>query len=82
VNIFLLGDAVTYAVLEHKTPDRYNDLEKVLCDLAVKNVAIKHCGPCLDARGLNEQSLIDRVERGSLGDLSRWTSEAEKVLTF
>jgi len=82
VNVFLLGDAVSCAVSRQKTPDGYYNLERMLRALVVKKVPIKYCGTCLDARGLSEDYLIAGVERGTMGDLAKWTSESDKVVTF
>ena len=82
VNVFLLSDAVACAVTGQKTPDGYYNLERMIRSIVTKNVAVKCCGTCLDARGITEESLVSGVERGTMGDLSKWTSEAEKVLTF
>ena len=82
VNIFLLGDAVSCAVSGQKTPDGYYNLERMLRSLIVKKVTIRCCGTCLDARGLSEDYLIAGVERGTMSDLAKWTSESDKVVTF
>ena len=82
VNVFLLADAVSCAVSGQKNPEGYYNLERMLRALVVKNVAIKCCGTCLDARGLSEEYLLDGVERGTMGDLAKWTSESDKVVTF
>ncbi|MCJ7817641.1 MAG: DsrE family protein [Candidatus Thorarchaeota archaeon] len=82
VNVFLLGDAVSSAVSGQKTPDGYYNLERMLRALIVKKVTIKCCGTCLDARGLSEDYLVAGVERGTMSDLAKWTSESDKVITF
>jgi uncharacterized protein involved in oxidation of intracellular sulfur len=82
VNVFLIGDAVTCAVSGQKTPNGYYNLERMIRALVAKRVAIKCCGTCLDARGLKEEFLIDGVQRGSMTELAKWTSESEKVVTF
>ena len=82
VNVFLIGDAVSCAASGQKTADGYYNLERMIRALVVKKVAIKCCGTCLDARGLSEESLVSGVERGSMSDLAKWTSESDKVVTF
>jgi len=82
VNVFLLGDAVSCAVSGQKTPEGYYNLERMLRALINKKVTIKCCGTCLDARGLSEDYLVTGAERGTMGDLAKWTAESDKVVTF
>ncbi|MFX0044314.1 MAG: DsrE/DsrF/TusD sulfur relay family protein [Candidatus Hermodarchaeota archaeon] len=82
VNIFLIGDAVSCAISGQKTPDGYYNLERMIRALVAKNVTIKCCGTCLDGRGLKEDSLVTGMDRGSMSELARWTSESGKVITF
>ena len=82
LNVFLLGDAVSCAMSGQKTLDGYYNLERMIRAIVTKKVAVLCCGTCLDARGISEDSLVSGVKRGTMGDLSKWTSEAEKVITF
>ena len=82
VNVFLIGDAVSCAASGQKTADGYYNLERMIRALVIKKVTIKCCGTCLDARGLSEESLVSGVERGSMSDLAKWTSESDSVVTF
>jgi Uncharacterized conserved protein involved in intracellular sulfur reduction len=40
------------------------------------------CKTCLEARGILDQHLVAEAKRATLDDLTEWTEEAEKVLTF
>jgi uncharacterized protein involved in oxidation of intracellular sulfur len=40
------------------------------------------CGACLDARGLDEDRLVDGARRSTLDELTDWTLWAEETLTF
>ncbi|MCK5240041.1 MAG: DsrE family protein [Candidatus Thorarchaeota archaeon] len=82
IRIFLIGDAVSCALSGQKTPDGYYNLERMIRALITKNVAISCCGGCIDARGIEEASLIKGVERGTMSILATWTAELEKVITF
>jgi uncharacterized protein involved in oxidation of intracellular sulfur len=82
VNVFLIGDAVACAVSGQKTPDSFYNLERMIRSLLTKKVAIMCCGTCLDARGLNEESLVSGVKRGRMSDLAKWSLESEKSITF
>ncbi|MHA2423738.1 MAG: DsrE/DsrF/TusD sulfur relay family protein [Candidatus Thorarchaeota archaeon] len=82
VRVFLIGDAVSCAISGQKTPDGYYNLERMIRALVTKKVPIKCCGTCLDARGLKEEWLISGVERGTMDELSSWTTISDKVITF
>jgi uncharacterized protein involved in oxidation of intracellular sulfur len=36
----------------------------------------------MDARGITEPELIEGVHRGSMEELTAWTMEADKVISF
>lgn len=82
VRVFLIGDAVTCAVSGQKTPDGYYNLERMIRALVGKSVDIKCCGACIDARGLDESSLVAGVKRGTMSDLAKWTAASDEVITF
>jgi uncharacterized protein involved in oxidation of intracellular sulfur len=82
LRLFLIGDAVGCAVAGQKTPDGYYTLETMIRSLARKGASIACCGSCMDARGLTEEMLADGAKRSSMDELTEWTLEAEKVLTF
>jgi len=50
--------------------------------------AIRHgaqvacCGTSIDARALSEHALIEGARRSTLDELSDWTLQADKVITF
>ncbi|MGV9170277.1 MAG: DsrE/DsrF/TusD sulfur relay family protein [Promethearchaeia archaeon] len=82
LNIFMIGDGVSCAAAAQKTPDGYYNLARMIRALLAKDVTIRCCGTCLDARGLNEESLVSGVERGSMSDLAEWTMESDNVVSF
>jgi uncharacterized protein involved in oxidation of intracellular sulfur len=82
LKVFLMGDAVTCARINQKTPDGYYNLERMLKGLAPKGVAVGACGTCLDARGMTEDPLVEPVRRSTLAELTEWTIWADKVITF
>ena len=82
VNVFLLADAVTCAIPKQQTPDGYYNLERMLKSVIRKGGSIKACGGCLDARGLKEVVLIEGVESSTMKQLTQWTYDADKVVTF
>ncbi|MHA2383470.1 MAG: DsrE/DsrF/TusD sulfur relay family protein [Candidatus Thorarchaeota archaeon] len=82
VNVFLIGDAVSCAVSDQKTPDGYYNIERMIRALITKNVSISCCGTCLDTRGLKEEFLVSGVTRGTMSILAKWTLESENVISF
>lgn len=82
ITVFLLGDAVSCAVLGQKTPNGFYNLERMMRALIAKGAKVKCCGTCLDARGLTDVPLVKGVERGSMDDLSRWFLESDKTIGF
>lgn len=82
VNVFLMGDAVSCAVSGQKTPDGYYNLERMIRAVVTKKVDIICCGGCLNARGLSDDYLVSGVKRGTMSDLAKWTTVADKVITF
>jgi uncharacterized protein involved in oxidation of intracellular sulfur len=82
VRVFLMADAVGCAKPGQKTPDGYYNVERMLRGLTGKGVAIGCCGTCLDARGFTDADLAEGVHRSSMAELTAWTIEADKVITF
>ncbi len=82
VKVFLIGDAAAAAKKGQSVPSGYYKVETMLGAAAKHGSAIGVCGSCLDARGLREDELIEGAHRGSMDELTAWTLEADKVLTF
>ena len=82
VNVFLLADAVTCAIPDQQTPDGYYNLERMLKSVIRKGGEVKACGGCLIARGLKEETLIEGVESSTMKQLTQWTYDADKVVSF
>ena len=80
--VFLMGDAVTCAVRNQKTPDGYYALDRMLKGFARHGGQIACCGTCLDARGLSAENLIEEAPRSTMDELAAWTVEADEVLVF
>ncbi|MFW6279058.1 MAG: DsrE/DsrF/TusD sulfur relay family protein [Bacillota bacterium] len=82
VMIFLLGDAVTAMLPDQELPPGYYNIEKMVKTILNNGGVIKACGSCSKARGIEELDLIDDIEISTMSQLSKWTVEADKVLTF
>ena len=82
IHVFLLGDSTVCARKGQKVPQGYYNLESTLKGLVSKKIRVSACGTCMDARGIQDSDLLDRVGRGSMDELSEWVIWADKVLIF
>jgi uncharacterized protein involved in oxidation of intracellular sulfur len=77
-----MGDAVTCSLKGQSTPSGYYNIERMMKVLASRRCTIGVCGSCMDARGLNNELLVEGARRSSMDELTSWTREADKVLVF
>lgn len=82
VNVFLLADAVFCGLPNQKTPDGFYNIERMMKSVISKGGAVKSCGGCSKARGIDELPFIEGVELSNMKEFAQWTVEADKVLTF
>ena len=82
VRIFLMADAVGCAVAGQQTPNGYYNLERLLASAIKHGAAVGLCGTCMDARGLEDDQLVEGAHRSTLDELTDWTIWADKVVTF
>jgi uncharacterized protein involved in oxidation of intracellular sulfur len=82
VLVFLMADAVTCALPNQSTPPGYYNLERMLKSVIAKGGQVKACGTCSEARGIKGLALIEGVEISTMSQLTLWTVEADKVITF
>jgi len=82
VRIFLMADAATCALPNQNTPNGYYNIERMLKSVLNKGGQVKICGTCADARGMKNLQMIEGVEMSTMIELTKWTVEADKVITF
>ena len=82
VTVFLMGDGVTAAMQNQKTPDGYYTLDRLLSIVVRNNGIIECCGTCMDARGISDEMLIEDSKRSTMEILADHTLAADKVLVF
>jgi len=82
VRIFLMADAATCALANQNTPNGYYNIERMLKSVFLKGGQVKICGTCADARGMKNLQMIEGVEMSTMIELTKWTVEADKVITF
>ena len=82
VRVFLMADAVTCALPNQSTPQGYYNIERMLKSVIAKGGEVKACGTCSEARGIKGLAVIEGVEISTMSQLTLWTVEADKVITF
>lgn len=82
ITVFLMGDGVTAAMGNQKTPDGYYRLDRMLSVVTRSGGVIACCGTCMDARGISDEMLIEGAARSTMEALTDATLAAEKVLVF
>jgi uncharacterized protein involved in oxidation of intracellular sulfur len=81
LTIFLIGDSVLCAKSGQLTPNGYYNLERMLKPV-IKKGEVLLCGICMDARGIQDEELVDGCKRSNLDELRMHTLEADKVIVF
>ena len=82
VRIFLMADAVTCVLPNQATPQGYYNIERMLKSVISKGGQVKACGTCSEARGIKGLALIEGVEISTMSQLTLWSVESDKVITF
>ncbi|MFO7914537.1 MAG: DsrE family protein [Candidatus Krumholzibacteriales bacterium] len=82
IRIFLLADAVFCGLPNQTTPNGYYNIERMLKSVIKKGGEVKSCGGCSEARGINKLQFIEGVQLSNMKELSQWTVESDKVMTF
>jgi uncharacterized protein involved in oxidation of intracellular sulfur len=82
LRVFPIGDAAACAKRNQKVPAGYYNLEVMLGSVARRGGSIGVCASCMDARGINQEDLIEGAHRSSMDELTDWTLWADKVLVF
>ena len=77
-----MGDAVTVAMRNQKTPDGYYKLDRMLSVVPRNGGEILCCGTCMDARGISADMLLNDAHRSTMDALATLTLAADKTLVF
>ena len=65
-----------------KVPSGYYNTQNMLGAVLRHGGTVGVCGSCIDARGITDGELAEGARRSSLDELTAWTLEADRVLTF
>ncbi len=82
ITVFLLGDAVLCAKSGQTTPNGYYNLERMVRRIVADDGRVLLCGTCMDARGLDQGSMLDGARRSTMDELAATTRAADEVLVF
>ena len=82
LRVFLIGDAVACARSGQKVPPGYYNVQTMLGATAKHGGRIGVCGSCMDARGIGEPDLVEGAHRSSMDELTTWSIEADRIITF
>jgi uncharacterized protein involved in oxidation of intracellular sulfur len=82
LSVFLIGDAVACAKVGQKVPSGYYNTQNMLGAVIRQGGTVGVCGSCIDARGISDNELLEGARRSTLDELTTWTLEADRVLTF
>jgi uncharacterized protein involved in oxidation of intracellular sulfur len=81
-SVFLVADAVAAARKGQRTVEGFYNVEHMLKRLMASEARVLLCGTCMDARGIQENDLIEGARRSSMDDLALITLAADKVIVF
>ena len=82
LRIFLMADSVSCALPDQNTPQGYYNIERMLKSVISKGAQVKACGSCAEARGIKNLILIKGIAISTMKQLTQWTVDSDKVLTF
>jgi tRNA 2-thiouridine synthesizing protein D len=82
VNVHLLDDGVEVGRKNHVVPEGKVNLEKLLAELIECGLQVRACGMALNDCAIDEASMINGIERGSMKALAAWVKESDHVMVF
>ena len=82
LQVFLLGDGVLAGLGQPAPLNAFYNPQEMLTQLARTGATIGACKTCLEQRGIGDEMLLAVVKRSTLDDLTVWTEDADKVLSF
>jgi uncharacterized protein involved in oxidation of intracellular sulfur len=83
VRLFLMNDSVDLARDGVPVPEGFFDLVQMTKDLIAAGVTVKVCGTCQARCGIRKgDPYYEGAQKSTMGELSQWVRDSEKVLTF
>ncbi|MFB3888572.1 MAG: DsrE/DsrF/TusD sulfur relay family protein [Candidatus Bathyarchaeia archaeon] len=81
VRIWLFENGVYLAKKGQKPSSGLANYGQTLEDL-IKEVEVKACVVCVEARGLTQTDLIDGIKIATVHELVEWAANSDKVIVF
>ncbi len=82
VRVHLLDDGVEVGRRDQQAPEGMVNLETLLAELIECGLEVRACGMALDDCAIDEASMIEGVDRGSMKALAAWVRDSDKVMVF
>lgn len=82
VHVHLLDQGVVVGRKVHQAPDDAVNLEELLVEPIECGLEVRACGMAVDDRGIDEEQLIDGIEKGSMKSLAGWVKNSDHVIAF
>ena len=82
VHIHLLDDGVEVGRKNQQVPEGAVNLEELLSELMECGLDVRACGMALDDCAIDESTMINGIERGSMKALANWVKSSDQVMIF
>lgn len=82
VCVHLLDNGVEVGRKNQQVPEGAVNLEQLLSELMECGLEVRACGMALDGCAIDESSMIDGIERGSMKALAGWVKDSDQVMIF
>ncbi len=82
VQVHLLDDGVEVGRKNQSIPEGTVNLQELLSELIECGLDVRACGMALDDCAIDESTLLDGIERGSMKALANWVKNSDQVIVF
>lgn len=82
VRIHLLDEGVEVGHKNQEVPEGSVNLEELLGELIEFGLEVRACGMSLNDCHMDEDAMIDGIERGSMKALAAWVKDSDQVMVF
>jgi len=82
VRVHLLDHGVEVGRRNHQVPKDAVNLQELLSELIECGLQVSACGKSLDDYAINEASMIEGIERGSMKALANQVKNSDQVMAF
>jgi len=82
VRLHLLDDGVKVGLKNQQVPEAAVNLQELLSELIDCGLEVRACGMSLNDCAMDEASMIEGIERGSMKALAAWVKASDQVMVF